>query len=410
MNKTIAALITSESAQSFQQRMMYLVMTWYFINIVDSPAVLGTLLAFTYAPAIIVPMLAGMAVDRFNKAALGLSATVWDFFAVFGLFILFLLEVPASGIGFWLYVIMLVFMGITGGILDPLERTLIPTLVEPKKLKEVNSLLSALKNLAGLFGPVVAGALLALSGYHVAFIAVLVVALIPICCYLFLVLRVRLPRTKVESRGVVGSFKKTFSHFRTERWLLIAAATAMFTNMAFVMMTAVTLPYLYADLKINGAAALGTCMMVLGIGNLLGTALTYRWKRLNLDRAMVLFFASMFVMVAAGFFIEPVIVGITLFGIMGFLSSPMTIIYMTELQQAIPKHMLGSAMGMLGSAAMMAQPLGPLLAGVLLLTFHGSIVMTFAATISLTAAVIGWVFLKREQARKRQQEVVSEQA
>ncbi|SDB96016.1 MFS transporter [Shouchella lonarensis] len=399
MNKTTALLVTSEGSQMLQGSMVFLAMAWYFTNVTESPAVFGALMAVRYIPGILLAPVAGVVIDRLNKMSLGVAASIWNLFSLACFFGLVLAEIPVSGYGFGLYITVLLLMGLSNAVLGPLEQTLMPLLTKAEQLQSVNSLLSGVAQLMRLLGTSVAGVLLVVGGHALAFGVALSIAIMPMICYIFLKLTAHLPKVKNEQKGAASALRETFTHFNTQRWLLAAMAAGVFTNMAFIMIMDVLLPHLYADLKVNGSAALGISFTAIGIGTFLGTALTYRSKWLNFDRSLMLYLASSIAVTAAGFFIDSVWVSIILCGFFGLLSVPLSIIFQTEVQKTTPKYMLGSAMGMLSSGMTMAQPIGALLAGVLLVIFDGRLLLAFAASISFVAATIGWWRVKKEKKR-----------
>jgi MFS transporter, DHA3 family, macrolide efflux protein len=100
----------------------------------------------------------------------------------------------------------------------------------------------------------------------------------------------------------------------------------------------------------------------------------------------------------AGYFLDSIVFSLIAFGLFGLLAAPITIIFQTTLQEAIPVNILGSAMGVLSSGATIAQPIGVfLLGGVLLLKLDGATVLTITCAFSIIAVSIGWWRLRLQQ-------------
>jgi MFS transporter, DHA3 family, macrolide efflux protein len=98
-----------------------------------------------------------------------------------------------------------------------------------------------------------------------------------------------------------------------------------------------------------------------------------------------------------GYFLDSITFSLIAFGLFGLLAAPITIIFQTTLQEAIPVNILESAMGVLSSVATIAQPIGVLLGGVLLLKLEGATVLTITCEFSIIAVSIGWWRLRLQQ-------------
>ncbi|MGX5540795.1 MFS transporter [Bacillus wiedmannii] len=408
MNKQINSIIIAMGVQSFQSSLVFLAMAWYFTNITQSPLIYGSLMAFRYAPGILFTMLSGIAVDRMKKIPLGISASICNIISHCFLLIAGLLNLSTEGMGYWIYAVIVILMGISSAILTPLERTLIPSLAQPEKLKSINSIISIVTQSIAIIGTSLAGVFLLIGGFSLAMAVAIFMAIISLACYIFLFLTVKLTESPSNSRGVINAFKSTIKILNHQRWIFSAIASSIFTNMAFVMIMDVLLPNLFSGLKFNGSAALGICFTVMGIGTLLGAAMTYKVKRINFNIAMVLYVFSTIFGAIGGLMTNSIIISIVLFGLFSLFAAPVSIIYQTELQQIIPNQHLGSTMGFIASGVTMAQPLGVILAGFLLLKLSGEIILIMACGISLISVLIGWWHIYIQKGRIMNQHVKRE--
>ncbi|MGE7780414.1 MFS transporter [Peribacillus sp. NPDC097264] len=410
MKRNIHLIIVALGIQSLQSSIVFLTLAWFFINITHSPLVFSSLMAFRYIPGILLAVLSGILIDRFNKISLGLWASVWHLFTLCALFAIGLMEVVPSGFGYWIYCLVLLFMGVASAILTPLERTLIPLLTPPEELKSVNSVITAITQIANLLGTAIAGGLLVIGGFTVAMLTSIILILLSVVCYVILRYRAVLKdANNQDTNRIQTPIKVTFSILKRQKWIFSAITAAVFTNMAFVMIMDVLLPTLYSEIKVNGSAALGLCFTAIGIGTLLGATITYKIKQMNFEMSIVLYVLSGVVGTIAGFVVDSTIMSIVLFGVFGLLAAPVTIIFQTELQQAIPQNIMGSAMGFLTAGATLAQPIGVFIAGVFLLKLNGSYVLAISCSISIIAVVMGWYRINKQKKLISQEVMMTKQ-
>ncbi|OIB01914.1 hypothetical protein AK95_03145 [Paenibacillus sp. LC231] len=407
MRKNINIFIVSLGAQALQGSIVFIAIAWYFTHITSSPLVFGSIMSFRYIPSILFAMFSGIAIDRMDKIQLGIIASIWNAVSHVSLLVVGIFNLSAEGTGYWIYALIVVCIGISSSFLSPLERTLIPSIIDSERLKSVNSIISMVKQTVGLVGTSLAGVLLFLGGFNLAMVVAIICTIVTFCAFLYLRLHIQLPKPKIspEEKGIVNAVKILGELLKQQRWITYAIITTVFTNMAFVMLMDVLLPHLFASMKWNSSPILGICFTVMGIGTIIGAYITHRVKKLNLEIAVILYAVSAVTGIIAGFMADSFLVSLALFGLFSLLSAPVSIIYLTELQQIIPNKHLGSIQGFIASAVMIAQPVGVLLAGFLLLTFSGGTVVMMACTLSLIAISIGWRQLRKQKNSIMREEV-----
>lgn len=397
MNKRVSIIVIALGTQSLQSSIVFLTLAWYFTNITNSPLVFGSLMAFRYIPGILLTTLSGIAIDRMNKIPLGLWSSIWHLFSLLLLLVVGWLKIDPSGANYWIYAGVVIFIGISSAVLTPLERTLVPILCNPGELKSVNSVITVVTQVSNLLGTSAAGVLLLTGGFTLSIIAAVILSFFSVLCYIVLLVKVKIPHTSNQNKSVMTAFKTTVRDLKEQKWIFIAISSAVFTNMSFVMIMDVLLPTLFSDLKINGSAALGLCFTAIGTGTLIGAALTYKFKHINFNTSIFLYIGSALAAIMGGYFLDSTVFSLIAFGLFGLLAAPITIIFQTTLQEAIPVNILGSAMGVLSSGATIAQPIGVLLGGVLLLKLDGATVLTLTCAFSIIAVLIGWWRLRLQQ-------------
>ncbi|PKJ54482.1 MFS transporter [Bacillus sp. SN10] len=396
--KTLFPVIIALCSQTIQNSIIFLSLAWYFTSISSSPFIYGSIMMFRYIPGILLTMISGIAIDNMNKVTLGILANTLNLLSVVCLLIVSILEVPISGIGYWVYTSIVIINGVSISILIPLEKTLIVLLTTREKLKAVNSLVSIVTQLSNLLGTSLAGVLLLLGGVSFGISTAIVTSIVSLTCYTFWLNNPKQPEIPSNSKGsFFGALKSSITILNKKKWIFIAIIPTIFTNMSFVIIMDVVLPYLFSGLKINGSAALGICFTVMGLGTLLGATFTYRLSFINFDTSVILYLISCSIGCLAVVFTNSILVSIILFGLFSLLATPISIIFQTELQQIIPTKNLGSAMGLIASAVTIAQPLGVFLGGLFLSKFNGSILLFIACFISIISVLLGWSHIRIEK-------------
>lgn len=123
---------------------------------------MGISLAISMLPAALFGMVAGAYVDRWDRRRTMIVADLARAALVFA--------IPfAVGVGLWLVYVLALGIATLSLFFEPAKLSLIPELVEPDELQAANSLDNATVSVAELLGLALAGGLVALLGYRVAF-------------------------------------------------------------------------------------------------------------------------------------------------------------------------------------------------------------------------------------------------
>jgi MFS family permease len=382
----IQALMLGSLVSTFGNQLTALAVPWFVLETTGSASKTGLVAAATLAPTVLSMLFGGTVVDRVQQKHLAIGSDVLSGLTVAAVPLFY----STVGLSFWGLVCMMFAGAIFDGPGSTARQTMVPALARRAEipLEQVNARFGAIRSATELIGAPVAGLLIAILGAAnvlwlnaATFVisALLVVALVP-------------PAADpiASGRSFLADVRDGFVFFLGNRPLRVFALTATAVNFLLSPLFGVAIPY-FAKTVYESSTKLGLMMGAFGLGGLLG-ALAYgylgrHWPRRTLIIVtMCLFGVPMWVMA-----LQPqVAVMCALVLAMGFGSGLVNPMAGTIIQQGVPEHMLGRALGTLSSTAMVAAPLGMLLGGSVigLLGLTGAIVAIAAIFLALIVATI----------------------
>ena len=194
----------------------FLVLGWLALELTGSPFMVGLAAFCRFAPMIVLGLFTGLLIDRVPRGRLMLAVQAVNLISMLLLAILF-----ATGYGgLWSLIGLETVMGIAWAIDFPSRRTVLFTLVGPKRVTNAVSLESMSMQGTKIVGPVVGGVLLA----HVG----------PVACYVLLALlyatsllltwsltrQVALPLATRSQESILGGLAAGFQEARGQSAIL----------------------------------------------------------------------------------------------------------------------------------------------------------------------------------------------
>jgi H+ antiporter protein len=342
-------------------------------------------------PLLVATVIAGAAVDYLGRRRVAMIAD--------GLSALSVVAVPVLALVFGAHVVnvaVLAGLAALGAFFDPAGMTARETMLPEAAtragwtLDHANGVYEAIFNLAYIVGPGIGGLLIAsLGGVNTMWITAGAFVL-SIAATAALRLegvgrpdRTELPRNVLA--GIVEGLKFVW-HTPVLRTLAIVDLTA--TGL-YMPMESVLFPKYFTDR--DEPAQLGWVLMALSIGGLVG-ALGYAVASKHLSRRATMLTAVLTLGVAMTViaFLPPLPVILLLCAVVGFVYGPIAPIYNYVMQTVAPPHLRGRVVGVMGSLAYAAGPLGLVVAGPL--ADAAGLHTTFLA-LSLPMLVLGLVAL-----------------
>jgi MFS family permease len=180
--------------------------------------------------------------------------------------------VLAGGTSIWLLVALQAVYGVGSGMVVPAEIGLVPQTVSAGRLQQANALQGMSRNLVGVVGPAVGGALVVAGSPGIALAAD--AASFLVCAALLA--RIRVPRRTDEERAsYLSELREGWREFTSRTWLWATVGIFGFSNMWYVGSWVVLGPTI-AKAELGGAGAWATILTVGGVGAVIGGLIAMR--------------------------------------------------------------------------------------------------------------------------------------
>ncbi|HET7677998.1 MAG TPA: MFS transporter [Candidatus Limnocylindrales bacterium] len=233
---------------------------WLVLRLTDSPASLGLASFAGSVPTLLLTLYAGVLADRHDRRRLLIAAQVVAVAAALLLGLLVALGVVAL----WHIVLIAFVAGSAQALASPAFQAIVSTLVDRAALGNAVALNSAQFNLSRIFGPALAGLIVASVGEAANFWLNALAAFVVI----IVLLRIRLPPNEALSRLEAGLWSNLLDGLRYAAGmrvllalLLLACAPALFILPYLSLM-----PVYARDVLDIGAPGLGLLTSAIGLG------------------------------------------------------------------------------------------------------------------------------------------------
>lgn len=314
---------------------------------------------------------------------------------------------------FWQLLAVAIPLGAFEGLFIPASFTMIPDILDDADLQAGNSLNFSSVQLATLVGSGIAGAVVSAVSSGIA---------LAIDAGTFLVSAVSLATMRSRKGAIVVTANaaptteqaETTDARRSENesepvsgfWQIIRSSAlvqvafviVVVANLTFGGMVEVALPALVRGPLNAGAAGLGFLLSSFGAGALVGSIATGLLSKLTHRGVIALLVA---VVQASAMALVPyaggLIGGLVCMLIMGFANSITNVLFITLIQQTLPRAQLGRLMSVIMFASLGSYPISVLLAGILVTRTGPAIMFPVSAAFLTAGALFG---LSRREIRK----------
>ncbi|MGH2454851.1 MAG: MFS transporter [Candidatus Limnocylindria bacterium] len=302
------------------------------LQLTGSAADLGLVFAAFGVPRVVFTLAGGVWSDRLPRQRVMVAC---DLARAAGQAVVSALLI-SGGAEVWHLIGLAFVMGSASAFFTPASVGLMPEIVSPARVQQANALVSISQSAAHIFGPLVAGLIVATIGPGWAF-AIDGVSFLVSAGFL---LRMRVPpRVMTDRRSFIAELGDGWREVVSRSWVVACILTFSLSNVSLAAFQ--VLGPLVADREMGGAAAWGVILTGGAIGGLLGGAISLRWKP---RRPLVPGFAVMVLATVQLFLLIPplpapaVAVG-ALVAIAAIVVS--NTFWDTMLQQHIPRRALG---------------------------------------------------------------------
>jgi len=378
-NRDFAMLTTGRTVSLLGDGFFLVALAWQVYDISNVPSALSIVGVAHTLPMVLLVLVGGALADRYDRRKLMIWADLIRALAVGALGILSI----AGVLELWHIIVLIGFVGLGDAFFNPASSAIVPDIVPEHDLAQANSLLATLRPLMiRLLGPAAAGFIIAMFGNGAAFLvdagsfAVSMVAIAAI--------RHRHQFVEGEHgvRQTISQIADGLRYVRSKPWIWATLISAMLSLLVFLGPVEVLVPYLVRNQLELGPEALGAIFAAGGVGAIL-MALAIGARGLPRRRVTVMFFSWS--------------IGVALMAIYGLMTDLWQglvaafvvnaffqlgeVIWVTMLQQNVPRHLLGRVTSLDWLLSLGLVPLSYAITGPLSEIFGPSMTMVGAALI-----------------------------
>jgi MFS family permease len=147
--------------------MQMVAQAWLVLSITDNAAALGVVTTAQFLPVLLIGPYAGVLGDRIDKRKLLVITQTGSLVPAIALGVL----TATGNAQLWMVLVLALLLGVCGAFDGPARQTFVLEMVGPDKLTNAISLNNTIVNVGRLFGPAVAGVMIAVWGIPVCFFA-----------------------------------------------------------------------------------------------------------------------------------------------------------------------------------------------------------------------------------------------
>ena len=366
-------------------------LTWLVLRITGSGAELGLVLAVASIPGTILTPAGGVLSDRYSPALIMIWASVGRILLLAVLTALIL----ADATQLWHVYVIAASLSALDAFYYPASMAIVPTLVDRDRLGAANALTQGAEQASSIFGPALAGGLLALLGLGASFGATAVLFLISTALF-GAVARAAKPagspandvpeEDDVQSRAL-ASFIEGIRYVWRDGVIRSLLLILLCTNLAMMGPLYVGGAVL-AESRLGGAGAFGTLVGAAGVGALIGIAGAGSVRRFRRRGLIELGLTGLLgVIVGAIAFVPNLVAAIALATAIGATASFLGVITISWLQERTEPALLGRVMSFAMFSAVALDPISFALAGVLVELDLTAMFLAAGALLLLTAVL-----------------------
>ena len=370
-NKNFIMFAIGKELSLGAKALLQFVLPLYILLETGNPLLMGTILATSALPSIILTPIGGVIADRVNKRKL--LAVINFTTAVTIIMYLGLMDIVglvSATVG--LILILLVF----GSLVSLTTKASVPVLVPAGALVKANSFTFLLANFSSIGIPII-------GGFGLARFGLTPILFISIACYLLATVMNFLAKIPCTKQEVTESLPATIVHDIKDGICFITkekpevGKVIFFVNMLYCVtlmpLMSIALPVLVTIYFESGEAALGITRAIIVVGGILGvTLIGFLGKKANITKVRLLLLASSLALIPTTFafiwsnnnMLTYIILILTLF-IIDTLSVMMAIICRSYFGEKAPKHMVGKVMALNSSLVILGASIGGYLYGFL---------------------------------------------
>ncbi|HEY6532098.1 MAG TPA: MFS transporter [Acidimicrobiales bacterium] len=366
--------------------MQMVAQAWLVLSITDNAAALGVVTTAQFLPTLLIGPYAGVLGDRIDKRKLLLITQAGALVPAIALGI-----ITATGDAqLWMVLVLALCLGVCGAFDGPARQTFVLEMVGHDKLTNAVSLNNTIVNVGRLFGPMVAGLMIAGWGISACFFANAASYVVSISVLLMIRRRELRPMPRVERSK--GQLREGVRAVWADPALRIPLVMMLVIG-TFTYEFVVTLPVLAKDTFDVGAGGYGLMQSAMSIGAIGGGL--YVASRVRPTHRWLIGSAVLLGVVMAALAVSPVY-GVALLVLvpLGVGSIMFSTLVNAALQLAAAPEMRSRVMALFAVAWIGTTPIGGLLMGWITQVTNVRVALGAGALAALGTALFAWPALR----------------
>jgi len=366
-------------------------LTWLVLRVTGSGAELGLVLAVASIPGTILTPAGGVLSDRYSPALIMIWASVGR--VLFLALLTGLIIADATRI--WHVYVIAAGLSALDAFYYPASMSIVPTLVDRDRLSAANALTQAAEQVSSIFGPALAGTVLALLGLGASFGATAVLFLIATALFGAVARAAKpsradaseVPEEDKRQSGARIEFSEGIRYVWRDGVIRSLLLILLCTNLAMMGPLYVGGAFL-AESRLGGAGAFGTLVGAAGVGALVGVVGAGSVSRFRRRGLIELGLTGLLgFIVGAIAFVPNLAAAVALAIAIGATSSFLGVITVSWLQERTEPALIGRVMSFAMFSAVALDPISFALAGILVGIDLTSMFLVAGALLLLTAVL-----------------------
>jgi len=360
------------------------VTTAFAVLKIGSASDLGLVLGAGMAARVVFMIVGGVWADRLPRRLIMLAADALRAAVQVVVALAFLTD----AIEVWNLIVAAFLFGVASSFFQPASTGLLPQIVPAERVQEANALLGLTRNGIELFGPAVAGVLIATAGYALVYV---IDAVTFAASFLCLALMRSLATLRTGTQSFLADAREGIREVLARPWIRVTVTADVFTN--FAIAPYFVLGPLVVQQHLDGARDWGLMMAASAAGGIAGGALTLRWKP---RRPLVPAYAGlMAIPIGLLTLVPPLPLPLLMFGALLFSGSIVVgnTFWSTMEQQHVPEEVLGRVDSVSWTGSVLIMPLAFAIVGPVAEAIGVGTTLVMAAAIGL--ACTGGALLSR---------------
>ncbi|MDX8044517.1 MFS transporter [Gracilibacillus sp. S3-1-1] len=270
---------------------MFLTTTsWYIINTLQSPGILGVALIIATVPRLILITFGGVLADRYKKTTIMFGTNLLQAIVLFSIYWFIASDTMTVAL---LFVAVGLF-GMLDAFFGPASSSLIPKVVDKSQLQQANAYFQGVDQISFIIGPILAGVMMEISNVQTSYLVATILVLLS-AVFVFPPLIKEGPVEQKESLSILEDFREGFAYLKSSKFLLIGIFVLITLNFFIFGGLQIAMPLL---VELLGGTPINLSYMEvsLGVGMVLGTMIMsfVKIRRKGFTSLMGLFAALLF--------------------------------------------------------------------------------------------------------------------